>query len=140
MSLLLHSDTFLLILGLTIFSKQWFLKTLQEELELSSLPDCSRKNSSALLVCAQSIQSRPTLCDPVDRHIAHQAPLSMGFHRKEYWSGLPFPSPRDLPNPGIKPVSPALQADSLPTKLPGKPSPAIGYVIMSKAQPSWLLP
>ena len=44
----------------------------------------------------------------------YQAPLSMGFPRKEYWSGWPFPSPGDLPNPGIKPTSPALQADSLP--------------------------
>ena len=46
--------------------------------------------------------------------VAHQAPLSMGFARHEYWSGLPFPPPGDLPNPGIKPTSPALQADSLP--------------------------
>ena len=46
--------------------------------------------------------------------IAHQAPLSMGFSRQEYWSGLPFPSPGDLPDPGIKPEFPALQADSLP--------------------------
>ena len=45
--------------------------------------------------------------------VAHQAPLSMEFSRHEYWSGLPFPSPEDLPNPGIKPRSPALQADSL---------------------------
>ena len=43
--------------------------------------------------------------------VAHQAPLSMGFSRKEYWSRLPFPSPEDLPNTGIKPGSPALQAD-----------------------------
>ena len=43
---------------------------------------------------------------------ADQAPLSMGFSRQEYWSGLPFPSPGDLPNPGIEPRSPALQADS----------------------------
>ena len=48
--------------------------------------------------------------------IARQAPLSMGFFRQEYWSGLLFPSPGDLPNPGIKPRSPALQADSLPSK------------------------
>ena len=41
-----------------------------------------------------------------------------GFSRQEYWSGLPFPSPGDLPDPGIEPRSPALQADSLPTKLP----------------------
>ena len=45
----------------------------------------------------------------------------MGFSRQEYWSGLPFPSPRDLPKPGIKPGSPALQAHSLPTELWGKP-------------------
>ena len=49
--------------------------------------------------------------------VACQAPLSMGFSRQEYWSGLPFPSPGDLPNPGIKPRSPALQSDSLLTKL-----------------------
>ena len=53
--------------------------------------------------------------------VTHQAPLSMGFCRQEYWSGLPFPSPGDLPNPGIEPRSPALQADSLPSDPPGKP-------------------
>ena len=45
--------------------------------------------------------------------VAQQAPLSMGFSRQEYWSGLPFPSPGDLPDPGIEPRSPALQADAL---------------------------
>ena len=54
-------------------------------------------------------------CDPWT--VAHQAPLSMRFSRQEYWSGLPFPSPGDLPNPGIEPKSPALQADDLPTEL-----------------------
>ena len=53
--------------------------------------------------------------------VAHQAPLSMGFSRQEYWSGLPFPSPGDLPDPGIEPGSPALQADTLTSELPGKP-------------------
>ena len=52
--------------------------------------------------------------------VALQAPLSMGFSRQEYWSGLSFPSPADLPNPGIKPRSPALEADSLPSKPSGK--------------------
>ena len=47
--------------------------------------------------------------------VAYQAPLSMEFSRQEYWSGLPFPSPGDLPNPGIEPGSPALQADALPS-------------------------
>ena len=50
-----------------------------------------------------------------------QAPLSMGFSRQEYWSGLPCPSAGDLPQPGIKPGSPPLQADSLPSEPPGKP-------------------
>ena len=53
--------------------------------------------------------------------VAHQAPLSMGFSRQEYWNGLPFPSPGDLPNPGIEPGSPALQADALSSEPPGKP-------------------
>ena len=51
---------------------------------------------------------------------ASQAPPSMGFSRHEYWSGLPLPSPGDLPNLGIEPRSPALQADALPSKPPGK--------------------
>ena len=49
--------------------------------------------------------------------MACQAPLSMGFSRQEYWSGLPFPSPEDLPDPGIEPGSPVLQADTLPFEL-----------------------
>ena len=53
--------------------------------------------------------------------VARQAPLSMGFSRQEYWSSLPFLSPEDLPDPGIKPWSPALQADSLPLTHLGKP-------------------
>ena len=53
--------------------------------------------------------------------IACQAPPSMGFSRQEYWSGLPFPSAGDLPNPGIEPGFSALQADSLPSEPAGKP-------------------
>ena len=52
---------------------------------------------------------------------AYQALRSMGFSRQEYWSGLPFPSPGDLPNPGIEPRSPALQTDTLPSEPLGKP-------------------
>ena len=59
-------------------------------------------------------QSCPTLCDPVD----YQAPPSMGFSRQEYWSGLPFPSPGDLPDPGIELGSAALQAEALPSEPP----------------------
>ena len=53
--------------------------------------------------------------------VAYQAPPSMGFSRQEYWNGLPFPSPGDLPNPGIKPWSPSFQADALPSEPSGKP-------------------
>ena len=53
--------------------------------------------------------------------VAYQAPLSVGFSRQEYWSGLPFPSPGDLPNPEIEPGSSTLQADALPSEPPGKP-------------------
>ena len=64
-------------------------------------------------------QSCPTLCDPVD---CSQAPLSMESSRQEYCSGLPFPSSGDLPDPGIEPGSPALQADALPSEPPLNPN------------------
>ena len=54
--------------------------------------------------------------------VAYQAPQSMEFSRQEYWSGLPFRSPGDLPKPGIKPGSPARQADALLSEPPGKPN------------------
>ena len=60
--------------------------------------------------------------------VAHQAPLSMDFSRQEYWSGLPFPTPVGLPNPGIEPKSvesPALAGGFFPTVPPGKPSTTI---------------
>ena len=61
------------------------------------------------------VQSCPTLCDPWT--VVYQAPPSKEFSKQEYWRGLPFPSPEDLPNPGIEPRSPALQADILPSAL-----------------------
>ena len=63
------------------------------------------------------VKTCPTLATPWT--VACQVPLSVGFPRQEYWSGLPFPSPGDLPDPGIEPGSPALQADSLPFEPPG---------------------
>ena len=60
--------------------------------------------------------------------VAHQASLSMGFSRQECWSGLPFPFPGDLPDPQIKPVSPALQ-DSFTTEPPRKPLIGVGYTV-----------
>ena len=71
-----------------------------------------------LLFCAKSLQLCPTPCNPAWM-VAHQAALSMDFSRQEYWSELLFPTPGDLPDPGIKhtsPRSPALQTDSLPMK------------------------
>ena len=59
-------------------------------------------------------------CDPID--LACLAPPSMGFSRQEYWRGLPFPSPGDIPNPGIEPGSPELHADLLPSETPENPS------------------
>ena len=56
------------------------------------------------------------------RTVARLALLSMGFSRQEYWHGLPFPPPGELPDPGIEPVSPAMQADSLLLEPPGKPN------------------
>ena len=70
-------------------------------------------------VHAQSLQSCPTPCDAMDW--SPQAPLSVGFSRQEYWSGLPYPPPGDLPNLWIEQRSPALQVDSLPSELPEKP-------------------
>ena len=67
-----------------------------------------------------------TLCNPMD---CRCHPLSMEFSRQEYWTGLPFPSPGDLPDPGIEPESPALQADSLLSQQPGKPSIIYGRCI-----------
>ena len=62
--------------------------------------------------------------------VAHQAPLSVEFSRQEYWSGLPCPSPGDLPGPGVEPGSPALQADPLPSKPPGKPRKGLDVVFV----------
>jgi len=73
----------------------------------------------SLCACMRSVtQLCPTLWDPT---ISHQAPLSMGFSRQEYWSGLPFPPPGNLPDPGIKPVSPALAGEFFTSEPPGKP-------------------
>ena len=62
--------------------------------------------------------------------VAHQAPLSMGWPRQEHWSGLPFPSPEDLPDPGIEPWSPAQQADSLLFELQGTPGIYMYFIYM----------
>ena len=63
--------------------------------------------------------------------VAYQAPLSMGFSSQEYWSGLPFPSPRDLPDPGIEPGSPALQTDALPSEPSGSPNISLSPLFLA---------
>ena len=68
--------------------------------------------------------------------VAHQAPPSIGFSRQEYWSGLPFPSPGDPLNLGIKPWSPALQADALTSEPPGKPRKRIQYSSVAQSYPT----
>ena len=70
--------------------------------------------------------------------VAHQSPPSMGFSRQEYWIGLPFPSPEDLPNPGIEPGSLALQADALPSELPGMSS-STRYITKQIIVVTWFL-
>ena len=89
-----------------------------------------------LCVCAKSLSRVQLFVTPWT--VARQASLSMGFSRQKYWSGLPFPSPGDLPDAGIQPRSPALQADSLLTELRGKhpppppaPAPAPALALLS---------
>ena len=77
------------------------------------------------------------------RTVAHQAPLSMGFSRPEYWSGLPFPTPGDLPDPGIEPtspVSPALTGRFFTIGSPGKPRSLYTGTLLPGHQSSLLLP
>ena len=86
-------------------------------------PDFMQSESEETVLVAQWC---PTLCDPMDC-LAHQAPLSMGFSRQKYQSGLPIPTPGHLPDPGIKPRSPALQADSFLSEPQGSPFYAKQY-------------
>ena len=79
----------------------------------------SKHNSTGVCIHAQLLSRVRLFATPWT--VIHQAPLSIGFPRLEYWSALTFPSQGDLPNLGIEPRSPALQADSLPPEPPGKP-------------------
>ena len=86
------------------------------------------------MLSAQSVSRVQLFVTPLS--VALQDPLSMGFSRQEYWSGLPFPSPGDLPDPGIECKSPAFQEDSLPPEPPKKPeiysSPPLFLVLFSE--------
>ena len=114
--------------GLSVTVKDHIMSVSEKEKNHPSL-FCSHKSTKDLLpkhlqslsqadlehLCmpAKSLQLCLTLCDPMDP-VVYQALLSMGFSREEYWSGLPCPPPAGLPDPGIKPASPAVHADSLP--------------------------
>ena len=76
--------------------------------------------SLLMLLSLLVAQSCLTLCDPMDDGPPDSSDMEFSMH--EYWSGLPFPPPGNLPDPGIKPGSPALQADSLLSELPGSPN------------------
>ena len=84
----------------------------------------TKKKDSKLYVSymlnALVAQLRPTLCDPMDP-LAHQAPLSMGFPRQEYWRGVSFPPSGDLPDPGLKPMPPASAGRFFTAEPPGRP-------------------
>ena len=99
-------------------------------------PRCHFSDVLILLARQCELLSRVRLF-ATPRTVAHQAPLYMGFSRQEYWRGLPFPSPGDLPDPGIEPQSPSLQADSLPSEPPGKPSGTL--FSMTKTKPNHAL-
>ena len=88
-------------------------------MKISAVPVSLKKKNHLIINNNLVIQSCPTLCDLMN-YIAHHAPLSMEFFRQEYWGGFPFPIPGALPDPGIKPRSPTLQTDALPSEPPGK--------------------
>ena len=100
-----------------VYKLQSLEKTLQSSLDCKEIKPVNPKgNQSWIFFERTDARLFATLWT-----VAHQAPPSMGFSRQEYWSRLPFPSPGYLPNPGIEPGSPALQADALTAELPGKP-------------------
>ena len=88
---------------------------------------CSPEHTCTLLLCVHmSVHAQSLSCVPLFVTlwpVAHQALLPMEFSRQEYWRGLPFPSPRDLPDPGIEPEPPALAGGFFTTEPPGKPIP-----------------
>ena len=87
--------------------------------EIREFVNREKRIKISLKIETEVAQSCLTLCDPMDCSLPGSS--IMGFPRQEYWNGLPFPSPGNLPNPGIEPESPTLQADALLSEPPGKP-------------------
>ena len=96
----------------------------------------AKPNKLSSVQFSSVIQSCPTLCDPMD--CRPQAPLSMGFPRQEYWSGLPFLSPGDLPHPGIEPRSPALAGGFFTTEPPRAAHRHIGRQLQVWLELPWI--
>ena len=113
---LFSMDSLYLTMGEGIYDFQKVILGLQSSLQLFHNFQNLHFYSTFLSVSCSVVSDSAT-----PQTVAHQAPQSMGFSRQEYWSGLPCPSPRDLPDPGIEPKSPAWQADSLPFELQGSP-------------------
>ena len=125
----------------SVFYGWWLSLCFSTELRSLQIPSQSLSSSLFCFVLSkwsEVAQSCLTLCYPME-YIAHQAPLSMGFSRQEYWIGLPFPSPGDLPNPGIEPSSPALQADALTSEPPGNPAINASATLNKPPAPHYLL-
>ena len=95
----------------------------KEQLSQAELRCLGRAGRSAVSWVNARVKVKPLSRVPLFETpwtVAHQAPQSMEFSRQEHWSGLPFPSPGDLPDPGIEPGSPTLRAEALPSEPPGK--------------------
>jgi len=112
------------------FLKPYFISSNPTLLPISSVFLSWLMSLLCVCTCAQSLQSCLSLCNPMD--CSRQTPQSMGFSRREHWSGFPFPPPGDLPDPGIKPISPASpaqQADLLPMSHQGSPNVTVTYLL-----------
>ena len=108
----------LLLFGINL--RQKFFRKCVSAMVLSGTP---HPCSVSFTVVVQSLSHAQFFATPWT--VAGQAPLSMGFPRQEYWSGLPFPSPGDLSDPGIEPVSPALAGGFFTAEPPGKPTESV---------------
>ena len=107
-------------IGENIKKKKLSFQLEKPEKELNKSTKCTKKANSNEMEARMKVKVKLLSCVRLFAApwtVAHQAPPSMEFSRQEYWSGLPFPSPGDLPDPRIEPGSPALQAGSLPSEL-----------------------
>ena len=103
-------------IGRTYFSVHYYPKYIENYKTVRKNKD-KRNNQND----KQIYEMVPNTISETPWTVVYHAPPSMGFSRQEYWSGLPFPSPGDLPDTGIKPGSPTLEADALTSEPPGKP-------------------